>query len=399
MRPLKRTKFPRIRMRYYLYKDLCEEVQKELMDSDGDDSTSSCHKLTTIANKYNMKRKTLYNWKCKWKLNPAWKPYDTSVHGTFHRIFDDDQEVLLSEFIQSNYIDNDLYFSDKDFQSLCFDTLDQICANNDDERPKFSCSPHFIKDFKDRNRFSSRRAHFKRRPDISDNDPKIQDFIDKTRDLIINARSKGEPVLNGDETQWQILPTNIKTWATKNAKEVKIATTENEKFHVTLMATITSEGDKLPCFMIAHGNNVEDETDQFGEDINPESTSHSAKSYMTTDVFLRYLQFIRNQYTNNETIHLIVDSYSSHTSKFSIAKARDLNIDIVFIPNGMTDELQPLDYGVFSILKSIANAKLRNYMRQNIGSTIGIERSVKFLFDSWEKVSKQTISDAWEKYL
>lgn len=105
------------------------------------------------------------------------------------------------------------------------------------------------------------------------------------------------------------------------------------------------------------------------------------------------------KYTINETIHLIVDSYSSHTSKFSIAKARDLNIDIVFIPNGMTDELQPLDYGVFSILKSIANAKLRNYMRQNIGSTIGIERSVKFLFDSWEKVSKQTISDAWEKYL
>lgn len=46
--------------------------------------------------------------------------------------------------------------------------------------------------------------------------------------------------------------------------------------------------------MIPHANNEEDEIDQFGEDIDPDNTSHSAESYMTTNVFLQYLLFIRN---------------------------------------------------------------------------------------------------------
>ena len=75
--------------------------------------------------------------------------------------------------------------------------------------PKFICSPHFISNFKERNQFSSRRAHFKRRPEIADDDPKIEELKSQVTALIENGRRKGEPFLNTNETQWQILLTNI----------------------------------------------------------------------------------------------------------------------------------------------------------------------------------------------
>lgn len=71
---------------------------------------------------------------------------------------------------------------------------------------------------------------------------------------------------------------------------------------------------------------------------------------------------------------------------------------MVFIPDGMTDLLQPLDFGVFSILKSSANAKLRNFMILNPRKIIGIERSVQFLHDAWSEISENIIINTWEPY-
>lgn len=389
-----RKTFPNPRTHYWKYPILCDKVKKAYFDSKEDPNIKQCHVLTNISSKFNVKRKTLENWKSKWDVNPDWVPYDTSVKGDFHRIFTDEQEQTISEYIEFNYVEPGLYFSDIDFKSLCFDTLDNLNEN----KPKFSCSPHFIRNFKDRNRFSSRKAHFKRRPDISNNQKQIDDFKRQISQLINDARQANEPVVNGDETQWQILPTNIKTWAKTNAKNVNINTTEDQKFHVTCMGSITADGKKLPCFMIAHGTSEYDEFEQFGEDLDPNSSSHSAKSYMTTEVFIEYLNFIRSQYANETRINLIVDSYSSHKSKAAAKVAADLNINLVFIPDGMTDLLQPLDYGVFSILKSIANAKLRNFMRLNPGKIIGIERSVQFLHEAWDEVSENTVTNAWEPY-
>ncbi|KAK8878550.1 hypothetical protein M9Y10_005330 [Tritrichomonas musculus] len=243
------------------------------------------HILTSLSKKYNFKRKTLE----KWKVQTDWKPYDTTVHGSFNRIFTNEQEKTMSEYIQFNYINEDLYFSDKYFLMLAFERLENIYTNQD--MPKFICSPHFISNFKERNRFSSRRAHFKRRPEIADDDPKIEELKSQVTALIENGRRKGEPFLNTNETQWQILLTNIQTWAKKNPKNFCIKTIEDQKFHITSMATIftDSENSKLHCFLIAHGIYEDDEETQFGEDYDPSACSHSAKFYMTKKIFVKYL--------------------------------------------------------------------------------------------------------------
>lgn len=144
-------------------------------------------------------------------------------------------------------------------------------------------------------------------------------------------------VLNADETGFQILPTSIRTWAFKNTKNISINIGDSDKDRVSIMATITSDFNKLPLFIIAK---VEDEAEeQIGQLIDNNVYTFSEKSYMNSNCFKLYLEFLLDQYPQNQTIHLIIDSYASHTSKLALKTAKSLNIKLYFIPSHFTDLL------------------------------------------------------------
>lgn len=137
---------------------------------------------------------------------------------------------------------------------------------------------------------------------------------------------------------------------------------QSEKTRISAMATISIDKNKIPLYLIAKGNSDDSMTDQLGENFTTENSTFSAKAYMTTECFLNYLDFIRQQFPQNKTIHLILDNYSSHKSKRSVQKAQELNINLIFIPDGYTNLLQPLDIAVFSAFKSIARAKIKKHL-------------------------------------
>ena len=284
-----------------------------------------------------------------------------TVHGTFNRIFTDEQENNLTEHIIEVYIKTNRYFPDFAFQSLAFQFFDEIYKNTPDP-PKFNCSAGFINDFKNRNRFSSRLSHFRQRP-LTKSQIKIQKEIDDFRSLVsqlINhSKSSNEPIINADETGYQILPSSIKTWAIKNSSNVSINVADSDKDRLCIMASITADFEKLPLFIIGKGERKEDVEEELGEMIEGNEFTFSVKSYMNSICFCEYLEFLRKLYPENQTIHLIVDSYSSHTSTVSKEKAESLNIKLYFIPSHFTDTLQPLDIAIFAPLKSKANKMIR----------------------------------------
>jgi hypothetical protein len=55
---------------------------------------------------------------------------------------------------------------------------------------------------------------------------------------------------------------------------------------------------------------------------------------------------------------LIIDVYKAHRTDAVIAKAKALNMHLIFVPACHTGELQPLDYGIFGPLKNICK---KNY--------------------------------------
>ena len=394
----KKIKFPKPHIKYKENQALCEELKQKYFDLLKDPLIFNWNILTKLSIEYNVPRPTLVGWTNRWKTDPDWMPGNFSRYSMVKRIFDDDTEKAVSLFIEENYINPGYYFPDSGFKELIFHAYNE----NDEIKRDFHCSPGFIRDFKVRNGFSSRLAHIKKRPDIDKNtNPEsiIETFIQNVRNLIIEASERGEVVVNADETGWQILPPKMRTWAKINSLNILINVKDNDKAHISAMCSITANMQKLPIFFIAKGDSDSCEESQIGDDIFPNVSTHSPKSYMNTDCFIQYLSFLREQFPGDSTINLIIDSYSSHIAERSKNVAQELNIKLIFIPPGYTDKLQPLDVAVFAVLKSIANGKLRKFLYENPDKELGMKKSVQVLIESFDMISDDTLLKAWEQYL
>lgn len=351
--------------------------------------------LTELSKQTGIPRTTLHYWKLRLELDPYWTPYDKKNHGAHHRIFTDEEEEALADFIRFNYIDQGYHFSDKSFINFANQAYNEKYQNIENP-PQFNCSKHFIQNFKKRNRISSKRAHYQRRPSASKKE--IDKFIEDIKALIKKGRSSKIIILNADETYWHILPNNTRTWARKGSDHVVIRTFDSTKAHITAMATINQDGSKLPLFLIAKGETEKCEQSQLG-DIFPHESHHSTNAWMTRELFIKYLSFIRNQYPQNEQIHLIIDRSSTHKGEEVNQKAQELNIELHYIPPGCTDILQPLDIRIFGVLKGVTAGRILKMVDNEPTEKIGMMRSVAILIDTWKSMPKSTITDAWSVYL
>lgn len=113
------------------------------------------------------------------------------------------------------------------------------------------------------------------------------------------------------------------TWALTGSKSLQINVDDSEKVHISVMCSITLDFEKLPLFFIAKGKTERSEHSQLGDIGQENEATHSAKSFKTTQCFIKYLEFLRSRYPLQKTIHLIVDSYSSHHSLLPFKKLKN----------------------------------------------------------------------------
>lgn len=393
--------FVKPNIKYHKQPDLCQKVKEKYLKLKKDPFFNQRKIFSQISSEHGVKQTTLRYWAKQWETDVSWSPMNTENHGTFHRVFTDEQEKSMVEYIEDNYIEPHNYFSNSQFQTLAFEAYDNIYRNQENP-PNFCCSKNYISKFKNKYDISSRLAHFKERDiKISQDDmsEEIALFRSNIQTIIEEAQKNGEPVLNGDETGFQILPNSIKTWAFKGTKNIAINTNANVKDRISIMATISANMEKLPLFLIGKGNSIEEAMEQVGELNEPNKLSYSYKSYMTTNCFLEYLEFLRDQFNSNVRIHLIIDSYSSHKTERVKQKANELNIVLYYIPSGMTDILQPLDIAVFAPLKSITNGKIASYIFGNKIDSITMKTTIQLIQESYNCLSVDNLINAWNQYL
>ena len=170
----------------------------------------------------------------------------------------------------------------------------------------------------------------------------------------------------------------------------------NEKDNITVLASITAEGEKLPLMFIAKGQTERVEDSQVG-DIGPHWKTHSPNGWMTNEAFQVYLKKLREHFKNDEPIHLILDCYKTHKSEVTRDLAKILNISLHFIPPGMTDAFQPLDRKIFGIVKAHA----KRLYRQRVKASNGIitkKDACQDMISSWNMIHDSSILDAWDIY-
>ena len=64
---------------------------------------------------FSIPQKTVSNWYKQYKNDPDWRPYLTTNRSLAIRIFTDEEEQSMAEFIKENYLKQGLLFTDSQF--------------------------------------------------------------------------------------------------------------------------------------------------------------------------------------------------------------------------------------------------------------------------------------------
>ena len=353
---------------------------------------------TGLARVLGTKESNIRYWKGKVLENALWRPWQND-RGEAKRLFSDEVEAEVAKYIRETYFEKNLLFCNDDFKPIMFDLW---CEDKDNwlEMDTFKCSPGFITDFKKRNHMSSRALHYKRRSEAS-LETRLE-WVNRIQKLL--REEDKEYIINMDETHWQTFPNGIMTWRTTGSDSVQVRMNGNEKQGLTVLASITATGRKLPLLILAKGKTTRCENTQIPADIGNNFKFHSPSGWSTKEVMQHYLQLLRDQYppaapgAQAPRLHLIFDMYSSHRDAEVRELASRLNIEVYFIPPGLTDEFQPLDRRVFGCLKAGGKAAFRVLYRKDPGQKFTTQSAVSCLVKAWTHLSDKVISDAWDIY-
>lgn len=365
--------------RWILYKRLVEHIFTVLFPN-WDESSAA------MAIEAGVSSSTLYDWKTQYDKDHQWRPYRTK-RSQSKRLFTDEEERDLADHIAEAYIARGIYFTDEDFQRLATDAWLEKGGKG---MPLFSRG--FIAKFKKRNGFCSRRAHAKRRSSASELAIKRWRRTLKT---MLNSKPN-DRIVNIDETSWHAVPNNMRTWALKGSQSVQIRTSTDEKLAMTVLCGITAARTKLPMLIVAKGA-TDTVCKNLGE-ISPHRAAHSESGWVNEGVFTEYLMWLREYYGDDDKIYLVMDCYSVHRTERVKDLARTLNIEIMFVPPGATDNLQPLDRCIFGAMKGIARRKWRRMYDLGEKERMGKQDMTKILVASWEAVSPHLLEQAWNIY-
>jgi hypothetical protein len=194
----------------------------------------------------------------------------------------DEEEQRLSERICEEILAPGTLFTDQNCRMWA---MDEYLARYDEDTPwdqmrDFHVSPGFVSDFKSRNRFTSRRGHFNRRPNVDPERCRVwQHEID---DLL--ATVDHDLIFN--ETLWCLYPRGVLAWAPTGADNGVIGIGGDEKECLTVMATCQASGKRDSLYILAHANPARAERTQLSE-VGRHRRDHYASGCMARDTFDR----------------------------------------------------------------------------------------------------------------
>ena len=165
---------------------------------------------------------------------------------------------------------------------------------------------------------------------------------------------------------------------------MRIKNKTDPKKGISLWATIDTEGNKNPLLFIAQGKTRNCEKKQVGNYVCDSWVSHSISGWMNEEVWMEYLTKLRK--LKNCSFALFVDQYGSHMTDKVIELAVTLEIDLVLIPKGCTDQYQPLDILIFGIIKSRGN-RLYHFREDNHDQAIQKKQSFEDIISSWDSIT------------
>jgi hypothetical protein len=187
---------------------------------------------------------------------------------------------------------------------------------------------------------------------------------------------------------------------------VQVKINGSDKDGMTVLASITADGKKLPLLFIAKGRTERVHQTQIGN-VEGHWVNHTESGWETESCFIDYLNKLRVA-MGSDPFHLICDLYAAHRTDAVKAHARKLEITLHLIPASCTDELQPLDRKIFGVLKAKVKRDFRDavHQQQVQNRILGVNADVKRtkaeaaqdMVKAWNELSEATTLSAWNIY-
>jgi hypothetical protein len=186
------------------------------------------------------------------------------------------------------------------------------------------------------------------------------------------------------------------TWAHKGVESVQCHIDNDDKQGVTVIAAVDATGGKLPLTVIGKGKTPRCLAGyQLPLDVH---TSVSESGWTTNDVMCGYFGMLRRELFPEGPLVVILDTYSAHRSREVREVAQLWEIELLFIPPGCTDKLQPLDCRVFGVLKAYARKLWREQYHASHGGKTTRPMMAANLCVAWRRITEGLVQDAWSIY-
>ena len=101
--------------------------------------------------------------------------------------------------------------------------------------------------------------------------------------------------------------------------------------------------------------------------------------------------------TNGKPSALLLDQFTIHTDDFVKDKAKKRNIELIYVPKGLTSKYQPLDVLINGILKQKAKKLWRQEIIENPDKKITNADSVKHFLKAKEDITSEIIKKSFDK--
>jgi hypothetical protein len=254
-----------------------------------------------VANKYGIKYSTLVKRLARAKsegVESAAKDKREATNRAKHAVFTVQEERALYDSVISNYIDKGKPFVNEDLQHTALDFFQSLRGTRV-RGSHFTASVGWVSAFKKRWRLSSRRPGKSHRVTVP-NPYDLRQFQERLLQAYdLKAYNR---LLNFDETRINVVPAIKSSFSIKGADSLHLKSNSDPHAAFTAGMTISADGGVLPMFIVS-SESMERALNSGNADLPIESKSliqSSARSYMTSGLMVKYLEFLRAYFDGEE---------------------------------------------------------------------------------------------------
>jgi hypothetical protein len=341
-----------------------------------------------ISLEYNINRTTLRNKYNKWILDGRPNIIDDN-RGLNKKMFTELEELELFNYIKEVYLDSHILITNDDIRSLALEKWNLLYP---DKIGLFNASVGWCTDFKKKMNLSSVKPRFSKIASHQYSTKEIEEFkqtCKTTKDLV-----SVDNFFNMDETFWRTINFCNSTIGIKGSESTKVNYRGNCKKGFTVALIISASGKLLLPNMIAKGKTVRC-LPKFSLD-NKKIIGHVSESgWMNERIMIEVFEQIFLT-TDGQKSCLLLDQFSSHTTDYIKKEARKRKITLIYVPIGMTGELQPLDIKINGIIKGYARKLWKQSQLFDPFSEPTMSDAVIHLLESLSIITEDTIINSFE---